>query len=255
MIGRRIFGTPAEREHILNLIWVNCEISGVAEEIHHLDVWLEDDSPPIPNPASLRIGDIEPADDRTWDWRRHDAPIFVDDNLIVRPPWIESPPGFKGTELVVPRGMAFGSGEHESTQLALQCLRKVLGGGGSFADVGTGSGILALYASHRGCRPIACCDLEVEAVSAARQLVPEARVQQAGPSGLVEEGLYDHVASNMFASEILACATDLGHLWNRRGSLVVAGMRHDEKDEVLDRLPGTPTVVVEGKEFVAVALS
>ncbi len=155
-----------------------------------------------------------------------DRVVVVADGLVVRPPWVASPAGFAGIELVVPRGMAFGSGEHGSTQAALCALEAVWPSPppGVFADVGTGSGILALYARARGVARILACDVEVPAVRSARALVPGADVRLGGPECFAA-GSADAVAANLDDAELDAALPAILALWNRSGPLVLAGVR------------------------------
>src|SRR6185436_8200433 len=66
-------------------------------------------------------------------------------------------------------GMAFGTGTHETTQLCLRAIGKHFVGG-SFLDVGTGTGVLAIAAakSFTGAR-VEACDVDAEAVEIAKE--------------------------------------------------------------------------------------
>ncbi|MFN9706552.1 MAG: 50S ribosomal protein L11 methyltransferase, partial [Planctomycetota bacterium] len=130
----------------LDWLHVHADVQGALEGDDALTVWLAGPLPALPfggvavrelaaDPQAAAITGLEA-----------DRPIVVADDLLVRPPWVERPADFVGVELVVPRGGAFGSGEHGSTQAALRCLHAMWDAPPTFADVGTGSGILALYA-------------------------------------------------------------------------------------------------------------
>jgi ribosomal protein L11 methyltransferase len=157
--------------------------------------------------------------------RETDAPILVAEDLCVRPPWVPGPAGFAGIELVVPRGVGFGSGEHGSTRAALAALhgawpqRTVA----RLVDVGTGSGILAAYGRARGALAIVACDIELDAVRAARDLVSGLAVVCGGPEVLAIEA--DIVVANMTAAELEATLASLRRLCAPLGLLVVSGLR------------------------------
>ena len=175
MKGYRLAGTEAGC--FLDRVLASCDVLGVREQDAEIEVWISDGSSLPSDHPRVAITEIEEDDD--WTGRENDRPILLAEDLMVRPPWVESPKEFAGLELVVPRGMAFGSGEHESTQLALRVLRTAVSGG-SLADVGTGTGILALLAQEIGCKPIFACDIDPHAVRATSELVTCASVVGGG---------------------------------------------------------------------------
>jgi len=106
--------------------------------------------------------------DRDWlaEWKKSWKPVAVG-RFIIAPPWLVSEPGAvatgsresigsrdpvataPGSDTIVIRinpGMAFGTGTHETTRLCLKAIEKHYRGG-SFLDVGTGTGILAIAAA------------------------------------------------------------------------------------------------------------
>ena len=72
--------------------------------------------------------------------------------------------------------MAFGTGTHETTRLCLKAIEKHYRGG-SFLDVGTGTGILAIAAAklcqkpdrEGGCSAIFACDTDADAIDIAKE--------------------------------------------------------------------------------------
>lgn len=240
---------PAAAE-ALDWLHVHAEVEGVLEGEETITVWLHGGLPPLPQPGvSVREIEISAAQLHATGLE-NDAPIHVADGLLVRPPWVERPPDFVGIELVVPRGMAFGSGEHASTKAALRCLHRVWDEPASVADVGTGSGILLLYAQVRGCRRLEACDIEEPAVIAARELLPAARVHLGGARMLAPA---DCVIANMTGDELAASMPSILACWTRRSRLVLGGMRAHEV-AAIEAMVGAPRCASEVVEaFTALA--
>jgi ribosomal protein L11 methyltransferase len=78
---------------------------------------------------------------------------------------------WKSPFLVIPASAAFGTGEHATTAMSLRFLEQVTRGlkrGWSLVDLGTGSGILALAASHFGAGSVIAIDADPLAISTAK---------------------------------------------------------------------------------------
>ncbi len=237
----------------LDWLHVHADLDGVLEgDDGSVTVWLQGGLPELPFAAlAVRELPIAPAD-WTITGLEHDAAIRVADDLLVRPPWVARPAGFVGVELVVPRGAAFGSGEHASTQAALRLLHRTWREPASLADVGTGSGILALYAAVRGCRRIAACDIDAPSVAAARELLPDAAIHVGGAEALPP---CDCVVANMTASELHASLDAILAAWTGRGVLLLGGLRAGEVAGLAARLPTPPFDRETVGEFTALAWS
>jgi ribosomal protein L11 methyltransferase len=87
--------------------------------------------------------------------------------IVVRPEG--APPAGEGLVDVVIEGLggAFGAGTHPTTAMCLELLAG-LQPGGSFADLGCGTGVLAIAAAKLGWGPVLALDHEEIAVEAAR---------------------------------------------------------------------------------------
>jgi ribosomal protein L11 methyltransferase len=113
----------------------------------------------------VRVSGREVPDDWAERWKRFHAPVLVGGKVWVRPPW-EEPAIRPGViDLVIDPGGAFGTGAHPTTRL---CLELLLGlePGGSFADLGCGSGVLAIAAARLGFSPVVALDSDRGAVDA-----------------------------------------------------------------------------------------
>lgn len=142
--------------------------------------------------------------------------------------------------LRLPASRAFGTGEHESTRLALLALEEDELAGGTVLDVGTGSGVLALAAAALGARFAVGLDTDAEAVFVARENVRRhdfgARVHlYAGPLEAAA-GAFDLVLVNMLADEILPEAARILARAGRGGRVLLSGVTREREAEVLARV-------------------
>ena len=129
--------------------------------------------------VDLEISNIP---DRDWlaEWKKSWQPVEVG-RFIIAPPWIQ-PPLASGTEplavasglksdrviISINPGMAFGTGTHETTRLCLKAIEKHFRGG-SFLDVGCGTGILAIAAAKMfPDARIEACDTDADAIEIAK---------------------------------------------------------------------------------------
>lgn len=128
--------------------------------------------------AVVRHAEIREEDwSRTW--RRSFRPFAVARGLYVTPPWDSkfTPPRGART-LVLDPGMAFGTGLHATTRLAVRLLLPLVKPHDVVIDAGCGSGILGLAAALRGTRVYAFDD-DAIAVAATRRNFKNNRLRPA----------------------------------------------------------------------------
>ena len=184
--------------------------------------------------------------DRDWlaEWKKDWQPVEVG-RFIVAPPWIESVPGAVATgsarDRIVIRiepGMAFGTGTHETTRLCLKAIEKYFRGG-SFLDVGTGTGILAIAAAKLFPEArVEAVDTDAEAVGIARE---NARLNGVGDRIMFQMGTIgeqtssaDLVCANLTAPVIVDLLPSL--LGATCGRLVLSGILAEQSELVQSRL-------------------
>ncbi|MDQ6731592.1 MAG: 50S ribosomal protein L11 methyltransferase [Actinomycetota bacterium] len=112
--------------------------------------------------ALVEISTTEIADDWSERWRAFHRPLVLAGRLTVRPPW--EPAAETALDVVIDPGQAFGTGAHATTRLCLELLLE--SEPGSFADVGCGSGVLAIAAARLGFTPVLALDYDSLAVTA-----------------------------------------------------------------------------------------
>lgn len=100
-------------------------------------------------------------------WKAHARPLTIG-RLTVIPAWWRRPLAPGRVAVRLDPGMAFGSGEHQTTQLCLAAIERHLRSGATVIDVGTGSGILAIAAAKLGATRVLAIDNDPVAVKIAR---------------------------------------------------------------------------------------
>ena len=119
--------------------------------------------------SSAREMSLREVADEDWlgEWKKNWQPVAVGKRFVIAPPWSEVASAPDRIVIRIEPGMAFGTGTHETTRLCLAAIEKFYRGG-SFLDVGTGTGILAIAAARlfREAR-IEACDTDAEAISIA----------------------------------------------------------------------------------------
>lgn len=119
----------------------------------------------------VQVQSEEVPDDWADRWRDfHEPTSIAGGRIVVRPSW-GSDEEAVGIDVVIDPGQAFGTGAHPTTRMCLEFLVELADSGdanGALADLGTGSGVLAIAAAKLGFDPVTAYDHEVAAVEAAR---------------------------------------------------------------------------------------
>lgn len=131
-------------------------------------------------------------EDKDWinNWKQYFKPFAVDD-ILIKPTWEEIPDGWEDKLLIqIDPGTAFGTGQHETTQLCIRQLRKYVTPGCKVLDVGTGSGILGITALKLGAGEVFGTDLDENAITAVGENL-EANSISTDSFGVVQGNIID----------------------------------------------------------------
>lgn len=120
--------------------------------------------------SSVRDMNVREIEDRDWlgEWKQSWQPVEIG-RFIIAPPWSDISDRPDRLIIRIEPGMAFGTGTHETTRLCLDAIQKHFLGG-SFLDVGTGTGILAIAAAKlfHDAR-VEACDTDEAAIAIAQE--------------------------------------------------------------------------------------
>jgi len=103
--------------------------------------------------------------DWSLSWRKFFKPDRITNRLTIIPAWEEKPTQTTENIIWIDPGPAFGTGQHASTRLCLEAMERIpLKDDWSMMDVGTGSGILAIYGIKLGAGRVVGIDIDPEAI-------------------------------------------------------------------------------------------
>ncbi|HEX5827188.1 MAG TPA: 50S ribosomal protein L11 methyltransferase [Candidatus Limnocylindrales bacterium] len=203
------------------------------------------------------IGDLSASVVREADWanawKAHFPVLRVGRRIVIRPTWRRHRHQPDDIVLALDPGMAFGTGLHPTTRLCLAALesladRGVLDGGGAdggaarVADIGSGSGILAIAAALLGAREVLAVDVDPIAVESSASNARRnklARVitarEGSAPTG---EGPFDVVLANLIASLLVRLAEGLVGDLRPGGTLLASGIFVNREADVVEAFTG-----------------
>ena len=185
----------------------------------------------------LRLA-IDDVTDERWveRWQASLAPIPLGRRFVVSPGGLAAAQEGRETIRLTP-GMAFGTGEHETTQMCAAAVEALVVPGARWLDLGTGTGLLAVVAARCGAARVLAVDLDPEAAAVAADVVSAngaASVVEvrAGSIGDLAGETFDGIAANIQVSFFLAHAAALVGALADGGVLVASGFLEDDAAEV-----------------------
>jgi ribosomal protein L11 methyltransferase len=141
--------------------------------------------------------------------------------------------------LLIPYGMAFGSGEHATTLMLLRALaRRNDWRDADVLDLGTGSGVLALTARLFGARRVTGSDFDANAIRTARDNerrnfgTRQVRWEIADATKLRAVPKYSLILANLFSGVLIAAAPRIARALAADGELWLSGVLRSQDEEV-----------------------
>jgi len=202
-----------------------------------------------------------PEEDWAEGWKSQFQPLEMGERLLIQPTWIELPRDCRRCVVWLDPGMAFGTGQHATTQGCLEFLERVIRGGETVLDVGTGSGILAIAAAKLGAGRVIALDIDPLCLEVARENV--ARNQTSDRVSLLQGSFTDAlrvradvVVANISTADILDMLPQASHVLKSAGTFIASGIPSSRRGEVeaeLRRAGFVVQEVIEREEWVTFA--
>lgn len=181
----------------------------------------------------------EPAKD--WDkwWRDRAQPVAVSEHLWVRPPWVEfAPEDPEAVVLELEAKTAFGTGEHETTSSCAALMENIDFNGKTVLDIGTGTGILAMFARRKGASLAVGTEIDPLTIPCIAENFERNGFGESdcvlGFLDAFKDGTkFDVILCNMIRSELWPLRDDIEDLLAEGGELIISGQLVTEKDYIL----------------------
>ena len=196
-------------------------------------------------------------DDWADAWKQYYKPVKCGNNIVIVPLWEKYDASENDVIIKMDPGMAFGTGTHETTRLCLALMEKHLKPDMTVMDMGTGSGILAIYAAKLGAEKIDAYDIDPVAVRVAKDNFAENGVRDkiyCDVSDLMENAKsntekYDFVCANIVADIVIRLSECMGDYVKDGGLCAVSGIIEPQAERVKNAVCGKGFVLIdEAKE-------
>ena len=195
---------------------------------------------PFPEP-DLRFVEEEP-----WEvsWKEHYQPLEIGQRLQILPSWME-PEDDARIPIFLEPGMAFGTGAHTTTRHCLEALERLVTDGISVADLGCGSGILAITAARLGASEVVALDIDAQAVALAQENAQRNGVGDrvkvlegslAELRSVYEDHTFELIVANIRASVLEdLIQSGISQDLTAGGQIVMSGILEEQLDSILEK--------------------
>ena len=183
---------------------------------------------------------INEKENQDWSkkWKEKWTVTHVTDKITVVPSWLSYTPKENEITITLDPGCAFGTGTHQTTQLCMKALEKYLKYNSAMADIGTGSGILAILAKKLGAKSAYGCDNDDTVIDVAKENAgvnrTECTFELKTADKLTEK--YDFVCANILHNVLFEIMGDLKNIMKDDGILSLSGILNEKKDVVLEAI-------------------
>lgn len=207
----------------------------------------------------------KPNEDWSKKWKEKWDVTRVSDRITVVPDWIEYSP-HRADEVIIrlEPGCAFGTGTHQTTQLCMKAIEKYMPSNAKMADIGTGSGILAICASKFGASEVYGCDNDPTVIDVAKENAVKNNIKLAPrplrerveflsePDELRNSGegcchfelntadkiteKFDFICANILHNVLAEIMGDLKNIMQNGAIMVLSGILDEKKQVVLDAI-------------------
>ena len=174
-------------------------------------------------------------------WKKYFNPMPVGEKILIRPSWRDDYDPNGRVVLNIDPGLAFGTGNHETTRLCLEAVERYLKEGDTVLDVGCGSGILAIASLLLGAGSAVGVDIDETAVKTAKENAEINNVADrftAITGDLTEKvtGKYNLIVANIVADAIMFLSKGVKEFMTPDTVYIMSGIIDTRADEVINAI-------------------
>ncbi len=180
----------------------------------------------------------KPNEDWSRKWKEKWDITHVTDKIVIVPDWLEYSPKPQEVVIRLEPGCAFGTGTHQTTQLCMKAIEKYMPDNAKVADIGTGSGILAICAKKFGASYVYGCDNDETVIDVAKENALKngtACTFELNTADKISEK-FDFVLANILHNVLAEIMGDLKDIMNIGAIMVLSGILDEKKPVVLEAI-------------------
>ncbi len=177
-------------------------------------------------------------------WEASIEPLRISEDLMITPSWKLEEANASGAtfQIVIDPKMSFGTGHHETTRLCLKMIEHIVCTDKSILDLGSGTGILALYAMMRGSVHAIAVDTDEWAFENSKENCErngygskkiELRLGKLSTVVSPEEQ-FDILIANIHRNVLLTINNQIADHQRSGGVLILSGLLEYDADEVIE---------------------
>ncbi len=173
-------------------------------------------------------------------WKDYFNPQRIGKHLVICPSWRQC--DLEQDDIIVHMdpGMAFGTGQHPTTKLCAEWLEDIVTPGITVVDVGTGSGILAIWAAKLGAASVWAGDIDpvagdVASVNVERNQVNNVVSVHVAP-GISDAPQCDLLIANIIADVILPMLPSFSARVKPGGRILLSGIVDFRADDIISAM-------------------
>jgi ribosomal protein L11 methyltransferase len=163
--------------------------------------------------------------------------------IAVAPPWMSADLVDAEIPILIEPAMAFGTGEHETTRGMLALMQSLVEPGALVADLGSGSGVLAIAAAKLGAARVAAIEMDPDAIGNAMENVErngvaaQVTVLQGDAAALLPlVAPVSLVLANIISSVLIELSKIMHDALPPGGKAVISGILVSEREHLLSSL-------------------
>lgn len=175
--------------------------------------------------------------DWSEEWKKNWQPARISDRVVICPTWREYEANEGEIIINLDPGSAFGTGTHPTTQLCILAMEKYIKPNWELADIGCGSGILAIAGVKLGAKSAVAIDNDELVIPVAKDNATLNNVDDkikffTAEAQDLKGKTYDFVCANILHNVLAEIMSDLKALLKQGGKMVLSGIL-DEKEAVV----------------------
>jgi ribosomal protein L11 methyltransferase len=176
---------------------------------------------------------------KNWnkEWESNFEPVYVDDKICVRATFHKSEPQYP-FEIIIEPKMSFGTGHHATTHLMLASMMKEQFEGKSVLDMGSGTGVLSIFAAMRGAKPVYAIDIDEWCSINAKENAERNKVELDiihGGKEKISDLKVDVILANINRNILLDQLELYGNALGNGGILHMSGFYLSDVDTIVDK--------------------